>query len=791
MANYIEQSTNAYIIKKFLSQVFSIKLFYIISFIVCFGIAFMVNRYSRTIYEVHSVIGPIEDQRSLLLGSNDLFRGLSSYDQVRNLENDINNIKSFSLISNTLNDMNLEVGYFVRKTNFLGHDRQLYPGTPFIVSIDKSHVQPVNARFDIEVIDRNSYRITSDEEEISLYNYIDNDIVSEKNVLRVDTVCKFNETISNPKYKFAISLNPNWNSDNDENNYFFLFYHMDQLARNYLDRIMVKPVSIRSSLINISLRGENINLTLDFLNRYVQSFLDDNLAKKNKMSFNAVNFIDSQISGISDSLQISENRLRDYRSANKVMDLSYQGQRAFEQMTQVETNRSQLEIQERYYNSIIDHFEKNKDVAGIAPPTGANISDPIMNSLILDLMALNSERSTIAGNSSEKNLFLGQLDNKIRLQKEAIIENVRSNLNTLVLAKNELDYRARRLSQEISRLPRTELNMVSMQRKFNVSDAIYTFLLQKRTEAAITAASNHPDYEILEPARAITRDIISPKPMLNYMFAVFFALFLPTLYLILKNFFNDTITSVGDAEFYLKKPVIGTIYRNNLKTQAVVTEQPASTVAESFRNLRSRLFLKFKSHNLKLLIITSSQPRDGKSFISYNIAASIASVGHKTVLLDCDLRRPTLHSIFKLDNNPGVTNYLADDKNLEKIIQRTGEDNLYFIPAGPILPNSSEMIEAGALDELITYLKNHFAYIIIDSPPIGLVSEATQLMKYASHILFVCRNNYTRKDVYNDIINMFRSNKVENYDVVFNDMDIEKSKYGRYRDYYYRKEKVE
>jgi tyrosine-protein kinase Etk/Wzc len=385
------------------------------------------------------------------------------------------------------------------------------------------------------------------------------------------------------------------------------------------------------------------------------------LPKKIKCPDNAVKFIDSQISGISDSLDVSETKLRDYRSANRVMDLSYQGQRAFEQMTEVESTRSQLEIQERYYNQIIDYFEKNKDVAGIAPPTVANINDPIMNSLIMDLHALNQERSTIMGSSAEKNLFLGQIDSKIKLQKQAIMENVRNNLNTLVLNKNELDYRSRRLSQEISRLPRTELNMVSMQRKFDVSDAIYTFLLQKRTEAAITMASNHSDYEILEPARSITRKIISPKPMLNYMFALFFALFLPTFYLILKNFFNENINKVSDAEYYLKRPVLGVIYRNNLKTEAVVTESPASPIAESFRNLRSRLFLKFKSHNLKLIIVTSSQPRDGKSFISYNLAASIASVGHKTIVLDCDLRRPTLHGIFKKDNILGITNYLADN----------------------------------------------------------------------------------------------------------------------------------
>lgn len=790
MANQNQYASNALIIKDFISQVLSIKYYYIVSFLILLGIAFMVNRYSPVIFEVNTEVGPIEDTRAALLGSNDLFRGLVSYEQARNLENDINNIKSFTLVASTLSKMNLEVGYFTKKEHLLDHDRQIYPDPPFHVSIDKSHVQPIDVRFNFTVIDSNTFRIKVEEDEVSLFNYIDNAVVSEKNVVKIDTVCRFNETISNRYFRFVVSLtNPKIFSNRKEksHDYYFVLYNLDDLARTYLENIEVKPVTVRSSLINVKLKGKNSNLIIDFLNSYVQTFLDDNLAKKNKMSYNAVSFIDRQIASTSDSLNISETKLKDYRSANQVMDLSYQGQQAFDQMRQIEAGRTQLQVQERYYRSILDNFEKNGDVAGIAPPSAANINDPVMNTLIIDLHALNTERSNIMGNNSEKNLFLAKIDNKIKLQKQAIIENVKSNLNSLVLTKNELDYRQQKLSQEVSRLPRTELNMVSMQRKFDVSGNVYTFLLQKRTEAAITMASNHPDYEILEPARYITRDIISPKPMINYMLALFFALILPTGVLLLKNFFNENITRVLDAEILLKRPVISIIYRNPLKTDAVVTEAPTSPVAESFRNLRSRLFLKYKTRELKTIIVTSSQPKDGKSFISFNLAASIAGVGHKTVLIDCDLRRPTLHNTLNMRNELGITNFLADNVPKERIIHETNSENLYFIPAGPVLANSSEMLEGGALDDLIEWLKISFRYIIIDSPPMGIVSEATQVMKYASHILFVCRNNYTRKDVYNDVLNMFRTNRIENFDVVFNDMDIDKSKYGHYRDYYHKK----
>ena len=695
MSNQNDSQNEAFNIKEFILQAVSYKYFYLACFVICMAIAFLINKFTPTVYEVNSIIGPVEDKRSSLLGSNDLFSGLGALAESRNLENDINSLNSFGLVATTIKDLNLEVGYFTGKNNLFQKPGQVYLGSPYTVSIDKSHIQPINTKFHIYIIDEEKYRITASEDEAAYYNYVDNAIVSEKNIVNVDTICRFNETVSAYNYKFSVSLNRNLynpKASKDEDSY-FEFYHLDYLTRAYLKRLKVEPVSIKSSLINVFFQGENRELTIDFLNKYIQSYLDENLSKKNKIAVNTINFIDSQISEISDSLSISENQLRDYKSSNQVTDLSYQGQQALEKMTQIENERSTLQIQERYYNYIIDYFEKNQDMAGLAPPSAANVVDPIMNSMVLELLALNAEKATILSNNAEKNLFLGQIENKIKLQKQAILENVKNNLNTLNLTQNELDYRQSRLSSEISRLPRTELNMVSMQRKFNLTDAIYTFLLEKRSEAAIAMASNYPDYEILEPARAVTASILSPRTMMNWLIALFMAVMIPTIFIILKNFFNEKISSVNDVERMIGQPVMNLIYTNYYKTESVVKEYPGSSIAESFRNLRSSLFLKFRSEPQKVIMVTSSQPQDGKSFVSSNLAASIASVGHKTIILDCDLRRPTLHEKLNVINTVGLSNYMVNNATIDKIIKKTDIENLWIIPAGPVLPNSSELIE--------------------------------------------------------------------------------------------------
>jgi capsular exopolysaccharide synthesis family protein len=786
MPNQKENTSEAFIIKDFLLTALSYKYIYIACLLFCLIVAFVINKTSPTVFGVNSIIGPIEDKGTELRGTQGLFNATGDYNQVRNLENDINSLNSFSLVSTTIKDLNLEVGYFDEKKIIFKKSHQLYLGSPFAISIDKSHIQPINTRIYIKIIDDKSYRIRTSGEKVSLYNYVDNIVVSENNLFELDTICKFNETAGNKNYKFSVSLNKDYYqpSSTDETQLYFEFYHQDLLANDYLKRLKVESVSLKSSLIKVSFQGQNMGLTIDFLNKYLQTYLGDDLSKKNKIAQKQVNFIDTQISGISDSLVKSESKLKDYRSENQVTDLSYQGQQALQEMNKIQSDRATLIVQEHYYNYILDYFDKNKDVDRLAPPSSANVVDPLMNTLVLELLNLNSQRASLLANNSQKNLFLANIENKINDRKQTIIENVRNSLNTLRMTQNELNYREEKLSKEISKLPRTELNMVSMQRKFNLTDAIYTFLLQKRSEAAITMASNIPDYEVLEPARETSATVLSPKKKLNLIAAFFLGIFFPTAFIMLKKFFNEKITGINDVEHLLGRPVLSVIYSNSYANEAVVNDSPGSSIAESFRNLRSSLFLRFKSEPVKVILITSSQPQDGKSFIAFNLASSIASVGYKTIILDCDLRRPTLHLKFKDLNTSGLSTYMTDHSSKEEIIHDSFIKNLSFIPAGPVLSNSSEMIEAGALDELMSYLKKEFQYIIIDTTPSGLVADAALMIKYSNINLLICRNNCTNKDVLNDVLNLFKTNRVENFDVVFNDLNIKESRYGRYNDYY-------
>jgi tyrosine-protein kinase Etk/Wzc len=773
-------------VKSLLEKMLAIKYIYLATIVLFLGMAFLFNKYSPKVYKLNSTIGPLENTRSSTLASNDMFRGSgTSYNTSRNLEDAINSLNSFALISKTINNLNLEISYYMASSPLFNQYTEIYLNSPVIVNIDKSHVQTLDAKFKVTILDNTSFRLTASGKKATFYNYIDNEIVAENCNILVDTICKFNETITSNYFKFSVTPNSVFFAEalkNKKPSYFEL-YHPEALAKSYLANFKFEPVSWLASIIDIQFTGSNLRKSITFLNSYVNIFLEDNLDKKNKMAVNTINYIDNQISKMSDSLIKSESNLRNFRSDNQVMDLSFQGQRTYEQMTQIETERTNLELQSRYYNYVLNYFKTNQDISGVTPPSSANINDPILNKLFTDILALNSEKSTISG-SNERNLFSVQIDNKIKVQKQTIIDNITNNLNTINLTLNELNYKAEKLTKELAAIPKKEMNMVNIQRKFDLNNTIYTYLLQKRTESAITLSSNFPDYEVLEPAREITSVTVKPKKLLNYLISIFLSLLIPTMYVFVKFFFNDRISSIYDVEHLTDKSVFGIIYRNNKKYEAVVAQSPGSAISESFRNLRGSILLKLKTEQLKVILVTSSQPQDGKSFISFNLAASIASVGYKTIIVDCDLRRPVLHSKFQKENSLGISNYITKTSTEDEIIQNTSIENLSFIAAGPVLPNPSELISSGVLDDLIDYLKSKFEYIIIDTPPIGLVSDSIQLMKYSSQVLVVSRIDFTKKEILTNTVASLKSNKIDNFEVVINNVDLERSPYSSYKSYY-------
>lgn len=786
MNNLSSSLTSRSVFNEFVKKALGIKYLYISCLVIFTGIAFFTNKYSKTIYEVHSSILLNQNKNASLNNNNEMFHNLEVLQNNTNLENEVNNMSSFPLVSATLVELNFEVKYFKEKDGFIKETKEIYLESPYVVSLDKSHIQAIDVPFYITYVSDSSFRLTAKSKNASLYNYVDNEVVNH-DAINCNEVYRFNQPVTTDKFKFSVSYNHKWIDKSKNNSYFFVLSHLDYITMQYLGRLKIEPLSTLATVINISFKGENVPKSTVFLNKYIENYLQNNLQKKNNVALSTINFIDSQMTQVSDSLVSAESSLRDYRSANQVLDLSFQGQKIFDQMAALESEKSNMLVQKRYYNYIIDYFNKNAESKDLNPPSQSNVVDPILNQLISEMLTLNKERSGIL-NNSQKSLFINEVENKIKRQKEAIIENVKNNLNTLNLSLNELDYRSNKLSQEVSKLPKTELRLIGMERKFKLNNEIYNFFIQKRAEAQITKASNIPDYEIIEPARNMTASIIAPKKSLNYLIAILLGLFLPSIFIFGRDMFDDRVKTAYEVEHITGHKVIGEIFRNKHKVESVVLDKPRSSVSESFRTLRTNLFIKLKVDEHKTVLVTSSLPREGKTFLSFNLASSIALLGHKTIVIDCDLRRPSLHTRFKTDNSIGLSTYLSGRAVMEDVIMKLGP-NLYFIPAGPVLPNPAELIESKTFEKLINQLKSTFTYLLIDTPPLGAVADSFLIMKYVSSSIIVTRYNYTKKEILLGVLKQLKTNNYENFNFVFNDVNFNKTGYGSYYGKYYSDEK--
>jgi capsular exopolysaccharide synthesis family protein len=310
--------------------------------------------------------------------------------------------------------------------------------------------------------------------------------------------------------------------------------------------------------------------------------------------------------------------------------------------------------------------------------------------------------------------------------------------------------------------------------------------MQKRSEAQIAKASSLPDFEIVDPAVIAMSHKVLPKSKLNYIIAVFLALLLPTAFILLRDFLNNTVNNPEELENFSNYPLMGRIFHNYHRSKHIVNDHPNSSVTESFRAVRTNFQFFSEGGKRQVLLITSTSSGEGKTFCSINLAEVFALNGHKVVLLEFDLRRPKIYQEFSSSNIIGISSFLIDKANIEDIITPTHVENLDLISAGPAAPNPAELISSERTGELLDKLKEMYDYIIIDSAPAGILTETHLLMKLADLNIFLVRMNKTIKNAFLNTLRSFDVNKIHNISLMVNDLNIKREsyKYGYDSKYY-------
>ena len=779
--------------KEIIIKILRYKYYFVFTVVIALAIAFVFNKYSDRKYANNTSLLISEEQRNSFMSSNDVMQGFGLFAGIENVENELAILRSFSVINQTIQELNLEVTYMSEKKlfpfDFLPFKTytDLYYNSPIHVILDQTHIQPVSLRFYIDVLNDSTFRLRTSGEEVPLYDYIADKVVNYKDSLNFGGVFKFGEKIINKDFSFIVHLQENYNPEyfKDKKLFFFL-NNLYQLTANYRGSLSISTTTATSSVVIISLVGTHPKKITDFLNKLTEVYLERNLEKKNKIAFSTIKFIDTQISDIADSLSFAENKLQTFRSRHQIMNLSFQGEKLYEKMSALENERVIIVMNRKYYDYIKNYLESSTDISDLVAPSSMEVQDAVLNNLIAEMLTLNNQRMNYMQMSNPKNLFLKNLEIQISNLKITILENIKYNYNKSTIALQDIDSRMAKLNSQITYLPKTERELIGMERQFKLNDAIYTFLLQKRAEAQIARASNAPDYEVVDEALNFRAGIISPRTKLNYIIAAFLGLFFPFIIIITKDFLTNKITEIKEIEQISSLPIIGQVFHNKTKTTAIIRDFPKSPLADSFRAIRTNLQFFAKGVDKMIIQITSSMSGEGKSFCSINIASVYALLGKKTLLLGFDLRRPALYKDFNLKNEKGITSFLINKAEIDEIIQPTQIENLDLISGGPVPPNPVELIASQRTKVFFNELKKRYDYIIIDSAPLGAVTDSFLLFEFADINIFTIRHNYTIKEAVKTNLKNIKNKNVKNITLLINDIKLKKNSYGYgYQSKYY------
>nr|MBC8488976.1 hypothetical protein [Bacteroidota bacterium] len=587
--NITQQQEESYDYKALFFKLYRYWYFFILTIFIALLIAFLFNKYTKSVYEVDTTVLVKEDNSApdaqALLGFG--FRG-----NQQNVVNEIWKLKSYTLVNQAVRELNMELSYF-KEDNFI--TSELYKDSPFKVVFDTLHLQPVNVKFKLSILSNKNYTLEAEGNEAKLYDYEKFEIYKDENptkqvMISIDSTFAFGQYIYNDSYRFKIVLNKQYNPEIHNNkNYYFVFNDVDQLTMRFRS-FEIEPIEEEASILKINLKGNNIEKSVDFLNKLTEVYLRRNLDQKNRAAENTIVFIDSQLKEISDSLNLAEQNLQDFRTTRQVMDLDFQAAQVFEQLKELESEKAHLGLKSKYYKILRDYIKENKDLDDVLIiPTTMGIEDPLLNQLSSELSKLYAEKEEKLYFSKSSNPMIQSLNKKIELTEATLLENINNIINSSNMAIRDINEQISALETRISQLPAMQRQYLGIERKFKLSDEMYTYLQERRSEAQITKASNEPDNEIIDIARSLGSSPVYPKKSMNYMIAIVLGLVLPIVYIMGKDYFNDKIIERKDVEKITDFPILGHIIHSNKDTQAVVAESPKSSIAESFRSVRTNL----------------------------------------------------------------------------------------------------------------------------------------------------------------------------------------------------------
>ena len=558
-----------------------------------------------------------------------------------------------------------------------------------------------------------------------------------------------------------------------------------KVARAYCENLKIEPTSKTTSVAVISLKNSSLQRGQDFINQLLEMYNRNTNNDKNEIAQKTAEFIDERINIISKELGSTEANLENFKRNAGITDLTSEAQIALTGNAEYEKKR----VENRTQISLIEDLRKYiRGNEYEVLPGNIGLQDPGLVATIERYNEMLVERKRLLRTSTENNPTIINLDTSIRAMKSNVQATLDGSLKGLLITKADLEREASRFSRRISDAPGQERQFVSIARQQEIKAGLYLMLLQKREENAIALAATANNAKIID--EAIADDIpVSPKRRMIYLIALVLGVGIPVGIIYLIGLTKFKLEGRADVEKLTTIPIVGDIpltdEKNEKDGSIAVFENQNNLMSETFRNIRTNLQFMLQNDK-KVILVTSTVSGEGKSFISANLAISLSLLGKKVVIVGLDIRKPGLNKVFRLSTKEkGITLYLANpETDLMSLVQPSDiNQNLYILPGGTVPPNPTELLARDGLDKAIEILKKSFDYVVLDTAPVGMVTDTLLIGRVADLSVYVCRADYTHKVEYTLINELAEEKKLPNLCTVINGVDLKRRKYGYYYGY--------
>ena len=696
----------------------------------------------------------------------------------KNIDNELEVLRSKTLVKEVVNQLNLYITY---KDEDEFPAKSLYKTSPVQVSLTPQEAEKLSSPMVVEMILQPKgsidVNVTVGEKEY------------QKHFEKLPAIFPTDEgTLAFFQDVDSVTLQDGTKVPRIEKNVRYITATINKpmrVAKGYCNSLSIAPTSKTTSVAVISLKNSSLQCGQDFINQLLEMYNRNTNNDKNEIAQKTAEFIDERISIISKELGSTEADLETFKRDAGITDLTSEAQIALAGNAEYEKKSVENRTQISLVNDLRKYLRGNEyEVL----PSNVGLQDAALIGAIERYNEMLVERKRLLRTSTENNPAIVNLDTSIRAMKANVQATLEGTLQGLMITKSNLDREASRYSRRISNAPGQERAYVSIARQQEIKAGLYLMLLQKREENAIALAATANNAKIIDEAIADDTPV-SPKGKMIYLIALVLGVGIPVGIIYLIELTKFKIEGRADVEKLTSVPIIGDIpltdEKNDKNGSIAVFENKNNLMSETFRNIRTNLQFML-DNDQKVILVTSTVSGEGKSFVSANLAISLSLLGKKVVIVGLDIRKPGLNKVFHLSNKEkGITQYLSNpETDLMELVQPSDiNNNLFILPGGAVPPNPTELLARNGLDKAIETLKKNFDYVILDTAPIGMVTDTLLVGRVADLSVYVCRADYTHKAEYTLINELAIEKKLSKLCTVINGVDLKKRKYGYYYGY--------